>query len=522
MLTHATRALALGQPRREPALALPRRAARPTASSASGCGRLRGRGYGARPSAVAAARGRARSRPATRVRHGTLGEGVVDAGRAGRRRHGAVRGRRRRAPADARVRAAREDRVSGGPAVRRSADELGAAIGAIGQYFGRETDEAGSSASAARTSSSSGCTRRSTAARSSAARARSRSGSRCRAGRRLRRRHGRRRLADASPPRRAARDDARPARRRARARRAARGALGLRGDDLRPLRLRARLAARARCELDAGARRVRRAARAARAGAARRAATRRSRFPARVGRAARASAPGMFARDASLVGSACCSDRPDWRGGGGPKRFAVLELDGAPRGYAIYRHRAWFDEGASTATSSSVARGDRGRRRRRPRELWRYLLDVDWIADDHGATCCRRPPALPAPRAADRGGCATGWATGSGCGSSTSARRCRRGRYARRRRRSSSSVRRRVLPLERGALGARGRRRRADRRPRRICASTSPTLGSAYLGGITFRELARAGRVEELAPGAVDRADALFRGDAHPWCPEIF
>ena len=48
------------------------------------------------------------------------------------------------------------------------------------------------------------------------------------------------------------------------------------------------------------------------------------------------------------------------------------------------------------------------------------------------------------------------------------------------------------------------------------------SLGSAYLGGVSFAQLAWAGRVEELKPGALRRADALFRWDRHPWCPEIF
>jgi predicted acetyltransferase len=47
-------------------------------------------------------------------------------------------------------------------------------------------------------------------------------------------------------------------------------------------------------------------------------------------------------------------------------------------------------------------------------------------------------------------------------------------------------------------------------------------LGSAYLGGFTFAQLARAGRMEELRAGALERADALFRSDRAPWCPEIF
>ncbi len=47
-------------------------------------------------------------------------------------------------------------------------------------------------------------------------------------------------------------------------------------------------------------------------------------------------------------------------------------------------------------------------------------------------------------------------------------------------------------------------------------------LGSLYLGGVTARELADAGAIAELTPGAVDRADALFRSPRAPWCPEIF
>src|SRR5581483_10736950 len=60
------------------------------------------------------------------------------AGRAGRRRHRAVRRRRRRAPADARVRAAREDRVTVEVRRVRSEEELREAAAAIVHYFGRE------------------------------------------------------------------------------------------------------------------------------------------------------------------------------------------------------------------------------------------------------------------------------------------------------------------------------------------------------------------------------------------------
>jgi predicted acetyltransferase len=47
-------------------------------------------------------------------------------------------------------------------------------------------------------------------------------------------------------------------------------------------------------------------------------------------------------------------------------------------------------------------------------------------------------------------------------------------------------------------------------------------LGAVYLGATTFLDLAAAGRVRELSPGAVERASRAFRGDVPPWCPEIF
>jgi predicted acetyltransferase len=47
-------------------------------------------------------------------------------------------------------------------------------------------------------------------------------------------------------------------------------------------------------------------------------------------------------------------------------------------------------------------------------------------------------------------------------------------------------------------------------------------LGSVYLGGFTFDQLLRAGRVDELKPGGVQRADRLFQTPRQPWCPELF
>jgi predicted acetyltransferase len=63
------------------------------------------------------------------------------------------------------------------------------------------------------------------------------------------------------------------------------------------------------------------------------------------------------------------------------------------------------------------------------------------------------------------------------------------------------------------------------------CKSTSGTgdleldtadLAAVYLGGNRFRALFEAGRIEELRPGAVARADAMFATDRAPWCPSHF
>jgi len=69
---------------------------------------------------------------------------------------------------------------------------------------------------------------------------------------------------------------------------------------------------------------------------------------------------------------------------------------------------------------------------------------------------------------------------------------------------------------------ARGRGRSGAELDEPELALDVAALGSVYLGGFGFKQLARAGRVEERAPGALERADALFASEPAPWCPEIF
>jgi predicted acetyltransferase len=47
-------------------------------------------------------------------------------------------------------------------------------------------------------------------------------------------------------------------------------------------------------------------------------------------------------------------------------------------------------------------------------------------------------------------------------------------------------------------------------------------VGAIYLGGPRLRALEQAGRVAEVSPGAIGRADLMFSWDPPPWSPHIF
>ena len=154
-----------------------------------------------------------------------------------------------------------------------------------------------------------------------------------------------------------------------------------------------------------------------------------------------------------------------------------------------------------------------GRRRRAARCIVVEAIGADpaALARAAGASCStstgwrrsRRGSCRPTIRCSSccvsRGGCAIGWATGCGCGSSTSAPRLPARTYPDRRRARVRRARR-VLPVERGAVAARGGKAERTDAAADLALDVS-TLGSAYLGGIRFAQLAQGGRVEELTAG---------------------
>lgn len=232
--------------------------------------------------------------------------------------------------------------------------------------------------------------------------------------------------------------------------------------------------------------------------------------------AVRAATPGMFERSAVWWEVRTLHDPPEFRGGGGPKLFVVHEADGEPQGYAIYRLSGeWGDFGPDSAVraievmaatpAATVA-------------LWRFLLDIDWTKSantflmpvDHPLFLLLARPNFARPRLGDGL-----WCRLVDVGPALSARM-----YA-----GDGAVvlevRDEFCPWNAGRWRVAGSEASRTDDAAELALDVAD-LGSVYLGGFTFRELLRAGRVEELAQGAIERADSMFRTDVAPWCPEIF
>lgn len=227
--------------------------------------------------------------------------------------------------------------------------------------------------------------------------------------------------------------------------------------------------------------------------------------------------PGMLARSPEWWELRVVRDPESWRPpGAGPKRFAVLELDDTVGGYAIYRHAPKWEDGAPQGSLNTIevfATGPQAEA-----ELWRYLCDIEWVEKinarllplDHPLFFILAEPRQMRLRVGDGI-----WVRLVDVGAALSARS-----YA-----ADGTVVFEVedvfcswnagrWKLENGA--ATRTRAAAD------LACDVAALGSVYLGGFTFDQLVRSGRLAELRPGAAARADAMFRTDRAPWCPEIF
>jgi predicted acetyltransferase len=235
-----------------------------------------------------------------------------------------------------------------------------------------------------------------------------------------------------------------------------------------------------------------------------------------VQRAAAAQHPGMFVRSPEWWRHRRLAD-PEWiREGGGEMVRALLEIDGRPAAYALYRLHFSANRGIPNGFTNVIEAV--GASPEATRGIWRYLLDIDWMERvragllplDHELFLLLREPRRLMFN--HRDGL---WVRLVDVEAALKARTYKPGEPV------SVEIADELCPWNAGVweLGPDGATRASGEPELRMDVSA---LGSAYLGGFTFGELARAGRIEVRANGALDRADTLFRADRYPWCPEIF
>ena len=236
----------------------------------------------------------------------------------------------------------------------------------------------------------------------------------------------------------------------------------------------------------------------------------------RIQRRAAEQHPGMFVRTPEWWRHKRLPDPEAYREGGGEMIRVLLELDGRPAGYALYRLHWAHDGGIASGFVNVIeAVGDS---REATAALWRYLLDTDWMASakahllplDHELLLLLAEPRQARFRFRDGL-----WVR------LVDVEAALRARVLNEAEPITISVRDEFCPWNDGTwLVTPDGAERTDREAE--IALPIAALGSAYLGGFSFAELLRASRIEERRAGAVSRADALFRADRYPWCPEIF
>jgi len=241
---------------------------------------------------------------------------------------------------------------------------------------------------------------------------------------------------------------------------------------------------------------------------------------ARVWDDARGSQPGMLALDERWI-RAQLADLEINRGGASPQYRVLFQTDGKPSGFAIYRIKMDWDASGPNGTlrlgmliAATAAAYE---------ALWRHVLDVDLIAR---VSAEMRPADEPLrflladsrqPKTRIEDGI---WLRLVDVAAALAGRRYAvEGRLALRVRDPFCAWNEGIYELVGSPAGAECK---ALRNGTPELALDAADLGALYLGGNRFRTLADAGRVEELHPGAIARADAMFAADRAPWCPSHF
>ena len=234
--------------------------------------------------------------------------------------------------------------------------------------------------------------------------------------------------------------------------------------------------------------------------------------------AVRVTRPGMVRLDEDRFEYGLHDHGPD---SDAPKFFALHEGGGGIDGYAVYRVK--HDWPGGVPQSVLTVRDLQATSPEAYADLWRYVLDVDLVervqawnrpADEPLVHLVAEPRRL---RATLRDNL---WLRPVDVEGALAARRyAGEGRVV-------MEVRDLFCPWNEGryalttAVGEPGAVERVEEDPEIV--GTVNDVGAAYLGGTSFRQLHRAGRVQERSPGALARADAMFGWDPAPWCPYVF
>jgi predicted acetyltransferase len=224
-----------------------------------------------------------------------------------------------------------------------------------------------------------------------------------------------------------------------------------------------------------------------------------------------AETPGMFARPREWWEARALHDEEDRRDGAGEMVRVLLERDGEALAYGIYRLKMDFEAGSSTGEVRVIEA--MGISPEATAGIWRYLLDVDWmdrvqaelLPVDHPLFLLLQEPRRMRFRIGD-----SLWLRLVDVGAALAARSLKGDVVL--------EVADAFCPWNDARYSLDGAKTMEDADLRLDVSS----LAGVYLGAFSFAELQRAGLVQEISEGAVSRADAAFRTDRAPWCPEIF
>lgn len=223
-------------------------------------------------------------------------------------------------------------------------------------------------------------------------------------------------------------------------------------------------------------------------------------------------------------------DDAEWmRRGNGPKFMVVLEVDGAARGYAIYRVKNDWDERGpnNTITTMEVLGVDAAAER----AVWEWLFRIDLVGHVKGWRVPVPHPLmlqLTEPRRLGMNVREGLWLRILDVRAALEARTYRGAGSL------TFELTDEFCPWNAGRWRLEVGEDGGSVPSARSVASVTPFTGdpdlildtsdlaAVYLGAFTFADLVRAGRVGECRPGAVRAADALFAAAMAPWCSTMF